>query len=228
MTRHNTALRLALPLLLAGCSDHSIVATAYGPVVAITSHADGDVVPQGKEVLIVGSVSHEREDVSALTAAWTLNAEPICEDAEPPDAEGVVRCPVGPLGLGTFYVALTVTDFNDRTATDEVLIETQVASAPEAIILSPDPQDKLVADEPVAFAGKVSDAEDPADDLVAWWESDVDGELTEVGATPDSLGEIYGEGTLSAGTHTLTLWVEDRLGKQGSDEVVVSVAAAAD
>lgn len=219
-------LSLLAPLgLLQACSDHSIVATTYGPVVAITSHADGDVEPEGKDIIVVAEVSHEGAPLDEVALSWALNTEPVCEEAESltPDADGVVRCDLGEQPLGTFYVALSAVDLSERSATDEVMIETQVASPPEAIILSPDAQDALVAGEAVTFEGSVSDPEDEPEELLAWWESDLDGELTEVSALPDALGRVEGQGSLSAGEHTLTLWVEDRMGKLGSDTVVVSV-----
>lgn len=216
---------LSLLLPLAACSDHSIVATSYGPVVEITSHADGAVEPEGKEIIVVARVSHEGAPLSELSLAWALNTEPVCEEAESlsPDEEGLVRCDLGEQPLGTFYVSLSAVDGSDRAATDEVMIETQVASPPEAIILSPDPQDALLAGETITFEGSVSDPEDAPEELLAWWESSLDGELTEVSAAPDELGRVEGQGSLSAGEHTLTLWVEDRMGKLGSDAVTLQV-----
>ena len=138
-----------------------------------------------------------------------------------PDEDGVVRCQLD-LGLGSFYIGLSAQDPSGERGRAEVLVEIQTGALPEAIILAPDPGDVLVAGEFFDFVGKVSDAEDLPEQLVAGWESDLDGPL-DVLAEPDALGAVEGSGTLSGGSHTLTLWVEDRMGGVGRDEVVIEV-----
>ena len=59
----------------------------------------------------------------------------------------------------------------------------------------------------------MSDAEDDADLLVAYWESDIDGVLSDVDSIPDSAGTVLGYGYLTEGEHAIELHVEDTTGK---------------
>lgn len=77
----------------------------------------------------------------------------------------------------------------------------------------------------VEFSGWVADAEDPAAELTAWWESSVDGVLP-IDAVPDPQGVVSATGVLTQGAHLVTLWVEDSIGQQGSDEVMITVEEA--
>lgn len=210
-----------LLVVLGACSDHSLTTSIHGPEVSIVSHDDGDVAPEGRTLVMVGEISHGGVPLEELVIAWSLNSDPACEDSVEADGDGVVRCELD-LGLGSFYIGLSAQDPSGERARAEVLVEVQTGDLPEAIILAPDPGDTLVAGEAFDFMGKVSDAEDPPEYLVAGWESDLDGPL-DVEADPDELGAIEGSGTLSGGTHTLTLWVEDRMGGVGRDEVVIEV-----
>jgi hypothetical protein len=95
------------------------------------------------------------------------------------------------------------------------------SGAPTVAILSPEDGAIGYADLPLMLLGSASDDIDDAELLVATWESDLDCELGT--AALDSDGTTGLDTTLSAGTHTLTLWVEDTLGKLGSDAVTLQV-----
>ncbi|MDP6933927.1 MAG: hypothetical protein QGG40_13465, partial [Myxococcota bacterium] len=95
-------------------------------------------------------------------------------------------------------------------------------TAPTATIGSPSSSDVIPSSRTAYLEGTVDDAEDDSSTLLAWWTSDIDGYLGERAAY-DSDDASLGSLSLSAGTHTLTLTVEDSEGLQGSDQVLVTV-----
>ena len=59
--------------------------------------------------------------------------------------------------------------------------------------------------------------------MTAYWESGLDGLLSDVDAVPNSAGEIEGFGYLSEGEHPILLHVEDSTEKRSSESVVITV-----
>ena len=59
--------------------------------------------------------------------------------------------------------------------------------------------------------------------LVAYWESDIDGVLSDVDSIPDSAGTVLGYGYLTEGEHAIELHVEDTTGKPDTESVFITV-----
>jgi hypothetical protein len=78
----------------------------------------------------------------------------------------------------------------------------------------------------IIFEGVVSDGEDDATELVASWQSNLDGVL-DVEAIPNADGEVIGTSYLSEGEHAIELNVSDSTGKTGTAIVIVQVGEAA-
>ena len=70
--------------------------------------------------------------------------------------------------------------------------------------------------------GIISDAEDSADLLTVFWESDIDGVLSNIDTQVDSTGTI-GYEYLSQGEHAIDSYVEDTTGKITRETVIVEV-----
>ena len=94
-----------------------------------------------------------------------------------------------------------------------------------AEIISPVMEGIFYSDQLITFEGIVSDAEDDAEDLVAFWESNIDGVLENVDTTPDENGEILGYTLLSEGQHAIELEVADTTGKTSRESVIITVGA---
>lgn len=88
---------------------------------------------------------------------------------------------------------------------------------PEVQILSPESGSVVHVGESLTLQGLVSDPDEPAQDLLVWWDSDLDPAIT---ASADATGavEVITD-TLSAGTHTLSLNAMDSAGKVGTTSV---------
>ena len=96
-------------------------------------------------------------------------------------------------------------------------------AGPTVTITSPDDGERFSEGDRVSFVATASDAETAAGDLIATWESDLDGLLDEATGAAD--GTILFETTaLSPGEHTVTLTVTDEDGLDAVGAVLISVS----
>lgn len=96
-----------------------------------------------------------------------------------------------------------------------------VESAPLAYVLWPSEGEAI--EGPISLLGQVVDDVTPAGDLVAWWESDVDGPLGQVAPDPGT-GRVLLEGAnLRCGRHAVSLRAVDAAGLAAVDTRVLSV-----
>ena len=109
-------------------------------------------------------------------------------------------------------VTLEVQDPENAAGSDQVSLNGVPTESPEAQIDTPTADGIYYSDQIITFTGVVSDGEDDATELVAGWESSIDG-LLKVEAEPDPDGEVMGYGTLSEGDHAIELQVTDTTGK---------------
>ena len=79
------------------------------------------------------------------------------------------------------------------------------------------------SDQLITFEGLVLDEEDSAEQLVVYWESSLDGLLSDVDATPEGDGSLLGYGYLTEGEHAIELTVEDTTGKTDRTSVIIEV-----
>ena len=99
-------------------------------------------------------------------------------------------------------------------------------TAPAAAISSPEDGDTFDPGVTIELVGKVNDSQG-VDALTVTWSSSVDGDL---GGTPaDGSGLVYlGVSSLSAGSHVITLSVEDEGFLSSSDAITISIRSAAE
>jgi len=192
------------------------------PEALITSHADGDTVLEGYAVTFVGEVYDADEALTSLGVTWTTTDDvELCAGAA--TSQGTTSCSVV-LEPGEDGITLTVEDSEGATASSTITLDLVLTDAPTAVILSPEDGEQTYANALIEMSGQISDGEDAPELLVAWWESDLAGDLN-LDGTPDDDGVISDATVLEEGEHTLTLWVEDTSGKLGSDSVVLTVEA---
>ena len=205
-------------------SDKNITTTNQAPEADITSHSDGEQIPEGVMVLFTGSVSDTNHALEDLLVTWYAGTDILCDETVP-EVDATTRCE-GVLSADVTTITLAVRDPDNARADAVISVQVLPTDAPEAEITSPTTDGNYYANELVTFTGVLSDTEDTATDLVAYWTSSIDGDLTPVDATPNSDGEITGYGNLSEGQHVIELHVEDTTGKINKDSMVIEVAAA--
>lgn len=202
-----------------GCGEQKVSARNEFPVAMITSHSDGDLVPDG-EVSLLGAVSDPDDPASALAARWVVDGVEACP-AETPDEAGTTGCVITVVDA-LVDVQLMVQDPRNAVGADRLTLRVEPTEPPEARITSPGSGDRLYTDEKVTFSGEISDAEDEVSELSVSFLSDLQPDL-EVDITVDSDGTVTGFGYLAVGEHAVTLRVEDTHGKTDSDSVLVAV-----
>jgi hypothetical protein len=207
-------------MVLASCSDQKVTRHNASPFAAITSHTEAEEVEEGATVTFHGGVSDPDHAAKDLEVIWYVEDTVACPTTSPAD-DGQTECTVV-IGAADFELRLEVRDPEGAAGSTELNLVVIPTEAPEAEILAPTADGTYYSDAKITFEGVVSDAEDPAESLQAWWESDLDGTL-EVEAAPNSDGEVLGFGYLSEGEHALTLHVEDATGKTGTDSVILQV-----
>jgi hypothetical protein len=211
----------SLLIALAGCNDAGVTAFNASPEAAITSHVDGAEVFEGMTVTFRGSASDPDDATATLTTTWYLGTAEACP-ATLADATGVTSCDIA-IGLDDTEVTLEVTDPGAASGSASVTLTVVPTDSPDAEIVTPEASGVYYSDQKITFEGVVSDGEDASEDLVAYWESDIDGLLKDVEAVPNAEGAVDDADYLSEGEHYLTLTAEDTTGKTGSDSVTITV-----
>ena len=108
-------------------------------------------------------------------------------------------------------IIIEVSDPEGAAASQAVAIEVVPTAPPLALIFSPTLDNYYYSGTYATFAGRVTDAEDQEETLIAVWNSSIDGDI-DVDTTPDSEGDILGAAYLSEGEHFLKLTVTDSSG----------------
>lgn len=220
------ALAHFLVFLGLGCSDSTIKTFSEPPTVTIVTPPADAHVDQAVDVVLTGLVTDSEfsSSLSTLSAQWSVDGDAICSGAVVDDG-GNIECVHAFSSTGEQVLRLTVTNPDGATAVAESTVVVDPNNAPLATILLPEVGATLYSDQLTEFAGLVSDTEDPADTLVAYWVSSLDGEL-DLDSTPTSAGELSGATILSEGEHLITLTVEDQTGLTGEDTLLLVVGPA--
>ena len=214
---------LVLSVVLACDSDKSLTVQNPSPTAEIISHDSSSEVFEGVPTLFIGSVTDSNHTPDQLTTTWSVNGEVIC-DAVIPDSSGQTECEVA-LDIDDTEITLAVLDTENARGEDTISVAIVETEAPIAEISSPMTEGVYYSDQKITFQGVVSDAEDDVEDLVVYWESDIDGVLEDVDGIPTSSGEVLGFGNLTEGQHAIQLIVTDTTGKQDQEYVLVTVGA---
>ena len=212
---------IGLITVIACRTDKSITVQNPAPKADIFSHADGDVVLEGFVTTFIGSVTDANHTPDQLTTIWYLDGDVVCEDIIP-DEDGQTQCDIT-LGTENSEVTLAVLDTENARGETAVLVSVEATEAPIAQIVAPVSEGVYYSDQKIAFEGMISDAEDSPDLLTAFWESDIDGVLSNVDTAVDSAGAVIGYGYLSEGEHAVELHVEDSTGKTARETVIIDV-----
>ena len=212
---------LGLVLLTMGCrSDEGIKKFNSTPEANITSHVDGDTETEGYSVTFMGTGSDANHGIGELTATWYAGSEIIC-DAETLLTDGTTIC-ASVIGLSDAEITLVVKDPENASAEAKVNLLVTPSDVPTAEINSPLANGVYYSDQKITFAGFVGDSEDEAEQLLVTWNSDLDGDLA-IANEPTSSGELVGADYLTEGEHFIMLTVADTTGKEGTDNVIITV-----
>ena len=193
-------------IVLACTSEKGLTTYNAAPTVSILSHQDGEVVSAHSTIEFLGSVSDSNHTYSQLQASWYAGSREVCTDLIP-TASSEVSCSITLL-QGEDSIRLEARDPGGATSSDKITLVLEEPQPPNAIWVSPLPNNLYPSNQYISFSAILSDADDPPSSLQTQWTSSIDGALL-VDTNPDSLGVIEGFETLSTGDHIITLTVTD-------------------
>ena len=200
----------------------------YGdPWAEISSPVQGDIYYSDQLIEFSGTVGDDADQPGDLVVEWESSLEGVLDLGAEPDASGGLS-DFGYLIEGEHAITLTVTNTGGNQDNASVIIDVGPPNtAPSCEITAP--EDGAEGDHglAVSFEALVDDADIPADWLVVTWSSDLDGELGQ--STPNTDGSVsFTTAELSAGTHEITMRVEDELAESCTTSVTYTVLDCSD
>ena len=154
-----------------------------------------------------------------LQVAWFSNDEIAC-DWQSLDPDGQTRCQIR-MRMEYEWISAKVVDPDQNIGVDSIPIVVQPTSAPEVLIIRPEPNGRYYSDQAIDFQANVFDEEDNVSDIVMQWHSNIDGLLDLDFHIQGS--EVEDLGRLTTGQHTITFEAVDSSGKTSSDSVIIDV-----
>jgi hypothetical protein len=212
---------IGLISVIACRTDKSITIQNPAPKADIISHDTGSVVLERISTTFIGQVTDANHTPDQLTTIWYVNGDIVCDEVIP-DENGETICELA-LGLEDTEITLAVRDSENARSEDTIVVSIEPTEAPEAEILTPIGSGVYYSDQKITFEGIISDAEDAPEILSAFWESDIDGVLSNVDTDADSTGTVVGYEYLMEGEHAIELHVEDSTGKTDRETVIIDV-----
>jgi len=194
------------------------------PTAEITSPTTVERLYTDIKISFSGTVADTEDVPDALDVVWTSDVDGELSLDTVVDSDGRVTG-FGYLSAATHALTLRVTDTDDQTGSDSVVVDVgPVNSAPSCAITAPLADETLSPGEAVVLEGVANDTDQPSNTLTARWSSDQDGFLG--ASTPTTGGDaLLGIDGLSPNPHVLTLTVIDELEAMCSDAVLVNVGA---
>lgn len=206
--------------------DSAIVSVTTVPTAAPTGLIL-DPNPSGKyysshKVAFQAQLNDAEDTFDALRGAWTSDLDGDLTIDPEPDTSGIITG-ASYLSEGQHYIELKVTDSTGKQGTDSVVVDVGPPNTPPTCsITAPAAGTTLQFGELVTFEGLVDDIDISENQLAVQWSSDKDGILGT--STPDSSGNvIFPFSGLSGNSHVITMTVEDEVGEDCSQNLVIKV-----
>ena len=193
------------------------------PVAEIVTPNEGGEYFGNRLTLFDGWVSDGEDVADALSVVWTSSVDGVLPFSSVPASDGS-SSGTAYLTPGEHQITLVVTDTTGRTGTDTSTAMVLVGSKPTVDLIAPASGDVVNIDAIVSFQAEIGDDEDPPEDIVAVWESDVDGVFSNQGASSDGMAEFTYD-ALVHGVHQITVTVTDSDGLTAVDSATLYVNA---
>ena len=193
--------------------------TNTAPTCSITAPATGSKGGFGDLVVFTASVGDIDIPAYDLSVEWSSDKDGILGTSTP-NSSGGVTFPYSDLTVDTHVVSLIVTDEMGASCVTDILYT--VGGPPQITILSPVNGETYNEGSSIIFSAIVEDEEDPANALNVSWTSDQNGVFSTQG--PNSSGSAqFTDGSLSAGSHIITVSATDSDGLYAESSVSISV-----
>jgi hypothetical protein len=195
------------------------------PQVRIDSPASGYRAYTDLQLALMGWVSDPKDPAEGLQVEWRSDLDGLLDVDSNVTDSGEVSA-LATLSIGSHALSLHAENTAGRRGSDTVIFEVGPPNTPPSCaITNPEEGARIPQDADTLFGGSTLDTDQPADELIATWTSDLDGELDS--AHPTTAGDINVMlNGLSLGIHTITLSVMDELTAPCSDTILVQVEAS--
>jgi hypothetical protein len=200
------------------------------PVASLVDPAEGQRLFAGRPIPVSGLVSDTdaSHPVDALTVAWLVDGLPV-GTAPRPDGGGEVTGLLDGLSEGTHRIGLSVEDPAGADDVDERVFTVEPPNDPPSpcAFEHPDEGGTVVLGTSTEIRARVSDPDQPANELVATLTSSVAAQPSPVATvTPQADGTVRVlTSSLVAGPHLLTLTVTDPAGDTSTCQRAVTVSS---
>jgi hypothetical protein len=200
------------------------VQEASAPQVRIDSPKDGYRAYTDLQLALMGWVSDAEDPAEGLQVEWRSDLDGRLDVESEVSTSGEVSA-LSTLSIGAHALSLRAENTAGKQGSDTVIIEVGPPNtAPSCAITAPEEGARIPQDADTLFGGSTLDADQPADELIATWTSDLDDTLDS--AHPTTAGDITAMlSGLSLGIHTITLSVSDELTATCTDTILVQVEA---
>jgi len=209
----------------ATCTAEKVVIVTTRPAVSIVAPVGDELYYEDHAVVLDGEIIDAEDGPGALLAGWASDVDGVLAVDSDVDSDGHSRAHIV-LSAGHHVLTLTGTDADGQTGSDTSAIFVRGPNQiPTCELLSP--VDGAGGDEgaSVELVGTVDDADIGPEALEVVWSSDIDGELG--ASTSDSDGAVsMSTGSLTVGTHTISLIVSDEVGARCVDNTRYIVGRA--
>ena len=196
------------------------------PEVVLSEPTAGTALFAGTPILLSAIAADVEDPPEALRVWWRIQDGEQQTPEATPDSTGLA---IGSLTLpeGPHILVATARDTDGATGTTTRTLQVGPPNtAPSCAIEAPIPEEGFPLGQSVTLRASASDLETAPSQLLVSARSSIDGELG--GATPTSAGVVLMPLSLAAGSHSLTLTVEDEAGAQCTDVVLVRVSTPPD
>jgi len=213
--------------LAQGCGGGaSFVSVNEAPSIGFVGPTVDDVLVEGDRVVLEAWVEDETTPAGDLVVSVVSTIQGPLADPMHPAADGAVFLRTDPLLAGEHALTVAVSDPMGATAAAYATLTVLASTPPVATLLSPLPGGLYYDALDLLLEGVVADGESAGPDLVAWW--DVDGNAYD-SSVPDGEGRTWFLlPPLTAGDHSVRLWVIDEAGQTDVAEAGIRVLPCAD
>lgn len=195
------------------------------PVVEMLTPVSGGNYYASELIQFSALVSDAEDLPEDLLVTWTSNADGELALDTSINADGEIS-DYTYLTEGNHAIELRVEDSTGKVSTEEVVIQVGGNnSEPTCAFTAPVDGDTFLIGDSIVFSGSAVDAEIPNNQLLVEISSNLDGVIQSL--SPFSDGSFsFATDSLTAGTHTMTLSVEDDVGARCTTGMLVSVGTA--
>ena len=193
------------------------------PDVLITAPTDDDAVYQHEKVQLAGRVRDTETPSAELKVWWTSDQDGQVVVETTPDTDGLIEDWTTDLSVGDHLLTLHALDHHGLEGTASVPVTVNPPNEAPDCEIDPTLDGSIyVPGAAVLISGTATDPNEDPSDLAVIWESSLAGSLGTT--TPDSNGGVSISHPLDAGSHVISMNVEDERGLSCSDSAVVHVS----